>query len=157
MENLPKNCPSCRSTVWMKPFENLTCTRCGHEWRSTDDSPRRCPSCGTYRWNDVPTVYNCVKCDHSWNAKRDWPPKRCPLCRSTTWRYRAEESEKNRKAERKSKSSCVMSLSPEEQESIISRYSNGESCTKISLSMGIPFSVVFSVVNNTYTSDFLKI
>jgi Primosomal protein N'' (replication factor Y) - superfamily II helicase len=155
IQNLPKNCPSCRSTVWMKPFEYLLCTRCGHEWKSTSDEPRRCPLCGTYKWNETPTVHNCIKCNHSWNAKRDWPPKRCPFCRSTTWGYREEE--KSNKKDKKVRANYMGVISEEDTRYILDRYARGDSCTKISLTSGIPFSIVYDVIFRTEETAPIKV
>jgi len=155
IHNLPKNCPSCRSTVWMKPFECMLCTRCGHEWKSTSDEPRRCPLCGTYKWNEVPTVHHCIKCNHNWNAKRDWSPKRCPSCRSTTWKYREEE--KGSKKDKKVKANYMGVITEEEIKHILDRYARGDSCTKISLTSGIPFSIVYNIILKTEDVALIKV
>ncbi len=63
---LPKNCPKCRSTLWLKKYYRYTCLRCNHEWGTANDAPIRCPKCHTSRWNSPPasesTKPHTVKC-----------------------------------------------------------------------------------------------
>ncbi len=141
---LPKSCPSCRSTIWMKGSHRRNCKRCHHEWESTDDSPKRCPACGTYRWDDAPTVHECNKCHYSWNAKREWPPKRCPNCRSTRWAI--SPTGIREKEEKAAKRPSAVKLNEKRSESIIRYYREGQTCTKISLKTGIPFNIVYEIV-----------
>ncbi|MCQ2079794.1 MAG: hypothetical protein MJZ38_07060 [archaeon] len=58
--DIPKNCPKCRSTLWMKEYHNYTCARCEHTWGTANDSPQRCPKCHTSKWN-VPAVQRPAK------------------------------------------------------------------------------------------------
>ncbi len=46
----PKNCPKCRSTVWMKDYHVCRCYRCNHEWGTTNSEPKRCPKCHSVKW-----------------------------------------------------------------------------------------------------------
>ncbi len=65
-EALPKNCPKCRSTLWLKKYYRYTCMKCNHEWGTANDSPQRCPKCHTSKWNTPPTPEtvkpHAVKC-----------------------------------------------------------------------------------------------
>ena len=54
-DTLPKNCPKCRSTLWLKKYYRYTCMKCNHEWGTANDSPQRCPKCHTSKWNTPPT------------------------------------------------------------------------------------------------------
>ena len=155
-DGIPRNCPSCRSTVWMKPFELKTCSRCGYEWGSTSEDPRRCPSCGTYRWNEIPTTYSCLRCEHSWTAKRDWPPKRCPKCRSVAWNTEKREQSRNDFHIDAKKSS--QSVTNQELVKIITvEYRKGKSCTMIAVDNGIPFSIVYTAVRDEYPLVKIKV
>lgn len=49
--DLPKNCPKCRSTLWMKNYHVYTCMKCEHSWGTANESPQRCPKCHTSKWN----------------------------------------------------------------------------------------------------------
>ena len=44
-----------RSTPYITDLGNSvyvhTCTHCGHEWASKNDSPLRCGRCKSYNWN----------------------------------------------------------------------------------------------------------
>lgn len=51
---LPKNCPKCRSTLWLKKYYRYTCMKCNHTWGTANDSPQRCPKCHTSKWNSPP-------------------------------------------------------------------------------------------------------
>lgn len=57
---LPKNCPKCRSTLWLKKYFNYTCMKCNHQWGTANDSPQRCPKCHTSKW-DSPSVKPSVR------------------------------------------------------------------------------------------------
>ena len=52
---LPKNCPKCRSILWLKKYYNYSCLKCGHVWGTANDSPQRCPKCHTSKWNTPAT------------------------------------------------------------------------------------------------------
>ena len=52
---LPKNCPKCRSILWLKKYYNYNCLKCGHVWGTANDSPQRCPKCHTSKWNTPAT------------------------------------------------------------------------------------------------------
>lgn len=148
---LPKNCPSCRTIKWMRGTMFMTCKRCGHDWISTDKHQSRCPSCGTYKWNDSPTVYKCFKCSHKWNGKRDWPPHRCPVCRSTKWKGdQAIPDDKEIKAIKKLRR---IKTSEEREDFVLRCYDDGASCTNISLTSGIPFNVVMDIVAKNREHD----
>ncbi|MDD3378913.1 MAG: hypothetical protein RBR05_01430 [Candidatus Methanomethylophilaceae archaeon] len=147
---LPRNCPSCRSTVWMKSFELRACTRCGYEWSSTNQKPKRCPSCGTYHWNEIPVSYHCLKCNYTWIAKRDWPPKRCPECRSTAWNSKKESSHMGPSQYSLLMQLDISDMDPAEVEGIIERYRKGESCTNIALNSPMPFSIVYEIIRKEY-------
>lgn len=58
--DLPKNCPRCRSTLWMKNYHVYTCLKCEHSWGTANECPMRCPKCHTSKWN-TPVVVNDVK------------------------------------------------------------------------------------------------
>lgn len=47
---LPKNCPKCRSTVWMKDYHICKCYRCNHKWGTVNEEPKRCPKCHSTKW-----------------------------------------------------------------------------------------------------------
>lgn len=49
-DGLPKNCPKCRSTVWMKDYHICRCYRCNHEWGTVNKEPKRCPKCHSVKW-----------------------------------------------------------------------------------------------------------
>ena len=152
---VPKNCPSCRSTVWMKPFDMKTCARCGYQWGSTSSDPRRCPGCGTYHWDEAPQTYQCLRCDHRWTAKRAWPPKRCPKCRSDTWNV--EKREPPEAPEPELKRQAATEVDGEVSKAILSRYRDGESCTNIAIATGIPFSTVYQVVRGSSPGRSIRI
>lgn len=149
-DKMPRSCPSCRSVVWMKKYDTKDCKRCGHQWSSTDEAPKRCPACGTYKWDESPISYQCTKCRYKWNSKREWSPKRCPNCRSTTWMNTPPKKEE--KPEKESKRTYATVVSEEEIQKVIDLYDKGQSCTKISMSSGIPFSIVYEIISdNTQT------
>ncbi len=50
-DGIPKNCPRCRSTVWMKDYRIFRCLRCDHSWGTAKGEPKRCPRCHSVRWN----------------------------------------------------------------------------------------------------------
>ena len=52
-DGIPKSCPKCRSTVWMKDYLRCVCLRCGHKWGTARGRPKRCPRCHSVRW-DIP-------------------------------------------------------------------------------------------------------
>jgi len=54
--DIPKNCPKCRSTLWMKNYHVYTCMKCQHEWGTANECPQRCPKCHTSKWNSPTTV-----------------------------------------------------------------------------------------------------
>ena len=141
----------------MKVYEELSCMRCGYEWRSKDKDPKRCPGCGTYKWEEKPTIFHCVKCDYIWNGKRDWSPKRCPSCRSTTWKYHPEKEKQPIKPDKRARAYYQKTLTRDEIEKIIGLYEKGISCTEISLSMDVPFSMVFTVISDVLDSDVFKV
>lgn len=154
-DSTPRNCPSCRSTVWMKPFEMKRCARCGYEWGSTSTDPRRCPGCGTYHWNESPQSYECMRCEHTWTAKRAWPPKRCPKCRAVSWNSEKKETPAVTEPEVKRPISSVMDEAT--VSSILEEYKKGLSCTQIAVKTGIPFSAVFQVVRESAAGGLLKV
>jgi rubrerythrin len=152
---LPKNCPSCRSTVWMKSYSVRTCSRCGHVWGSTSDSPKRCPGCGTYRWNDMPTRYSCQRCGHTWISKRDWSPKRCPKCRSTTWASKGEgDTICSEHRSEKGNSTVIDAVA---KRRLIEMYSAGYSCTRLSMDLCIPFSKVYDTIRERVSAERIRI
>ena len=51
---LPKNCPKCRSTLWMKNYHVYECMKCSHKWGTANENPLRCPKCHTSKWNSPP-------------------------------------------------------------------------------------------------------
>ncbi len=51
---LPKNCPKCRSTLWMKNYHVYECMKCNHRWGTANENPLRCPKCHTSKWNTPP-------------------------------------------------------------------------------------------------------
>lgn len=155
-DGIPRNCPSCRSTVWMKPFEMKSCARCGYEWGSTSEEPRRCPGCGTYHWNEAPQSYRCLRCEHTWTAKRAWPPKRCPKCRSVSWNTeRKEVSPYKIKQEPRRPTAPVADAATAEK--VISEYRKGITCTAIAVSMKVPFSAVFSIIRDAFPGGMIRI
>jgi len=153
-DSVPRNCPSCRSTIWMKPFELKTCARCNYEWGSTSEDPRRCPSCGTYHWNEVPRTYDCLRCSHKWTAKRDWPPKRCPKCRSTSWNTEKKSIQKAEVLESKRSTSVN---DDELTRSILDAYKKGETCTQIAVRTSVPFSVIFNILRENNKNSSIRI
>lgn len=52
---LPKNCPKCRSTLWMKNYHVYTCMKCSYSWGTANENPLRCPKCHTSKWSVPPT------------------------------------------------------------------------------------------------------
>lgn len=54
--DIPKNCPKCRSTLWMKNYHVYTCMKCQHEWGTANEHPQRCPKCHTSKWNSPVSV-----------------------------------------------------------------------------------------------------
>lgn len=58
---LPKNCPKCRSTIWMKKYHICDCLRCGYSWGSTSKYPKRCPQCHTTKWKSLPVEKSEVR------------------------------------------------------------------------------------------------
>lgn len=154
-DSIPRNCPSCRSTIWMKPFELKTCARCNYEWGSTSEDPRRCPSCGTYHWNEAPRTYDCLRCSHKWTAKRDWPPKRCPKCRSTSWSIEKKNIKKVDVLESRKISSSVND--DQLVKSILDAYKKGDTCTGIAVKTSIPFSVIYGIIREGYANCSIRI
>lgn len=150
-DGMPKNCPSCRSTVWMKPYETKKCARCGNEWGTTSGDPRRCPGCGTYHWNEAPQAYHCMRCNHDWTAKRKWPPKRCPQCRSVSWMTERRES-----ADAEARRSAALFSSAVVQ-TVKTEYASGMSCTQISVKCKVPFSVVYDIVRGISSEDAVRV
>lgn len=142
-KKMPRSCPSCRSTVWMKPYQKKTCVRCGHVWGTTHAETKRCPACGTYRWNEAAKEYHCFRCDNVWNAKRDGVPKRCPKCNSTKWQLQILEGVSEGEG---NNSRIAVDLDPEIKNEIMKRYGKGTSCMKIAIDMKLSFSTVFNVI-----------
>ncbi len=72
---LPRNCPKCRSTLWLKKYYTYTCLKCNHEWGTANDSPERCPKCHTSKWNSPPTPEvvksHPVKCKLQYATKQE--------------------------------------------------------------------------------------
>lgn len=151
-DSIPRNCPSCRSTIWMKPFELKRCVRCAYEWGSTSEDPRRCPNCGTYHWNEIPKSYECLRCSHTWTAKRDWPPKRCPQCRSISWNSEKKDEIKIRIPE--SKKSTSYSNDDCVKNAVLELYADGKTCTQIAVETAVPFSIVYGVLRENLKEDF---
>ena len=141
-DGIPRNCPSCRSTVWMKPYDLKTCTRCGYEWGSGSENPLRCPNCGTHHWNEPVRNYSCLRCGHSWTPKRAGAPKRCPKCRSLVWN---EERTGKSKLETASKAS-VSDLDEQTVTKVLYLYSQEWTCTRIAIELCLSFGKVFEII-----------
>lgn len=149
---IPKSCPACRSSVWMKNYDRKHCERCDHTWLSGNERPKRCPACATYNWDIPRTVYDCFKCGYSWNPKRDGPPKRCPKCSSSAW---TEKSGVKRmpKQTAKRKKGYLHTLDKHELDDIVQRYDNGDSCLEIAIATGFAYNVVFSAILGRYPGE----
>ncbi|MCQ2069741.1 MAG: hypothetical protein MJZ68_01235 [archaeon] len=48
----PKNCPNCRTTLWMKEYHIYKCCRCFHEWGTAREISKRCPKCHSSKWQE---------------------------------------------------------------------------------------------------------
>ena len=150
-DELPKRCPKCRSIKWNDSHLRVTCLRCGHTWNSHNGSPKRCPSCGTHQWNTPPRSYTCKRCGYSWNAKGTKVPRKCPLCSSKDWASE-READFQRAPSRESEVDAVL------EGLILGEYRKGRSCVDISISEGIPYSLVFETVKrNSTTANNIKV
>lgn len=152
-DGLPKNCPKCRSTVWMRDYHICKCARCGHQWGTVDEDPKRCPKCGTNRWNKSPTMYTCQKCSYNWASKRDWKPKRCPRCRSTKWDAPSRDEVSRTKPRRVPKSGLDVHTKAE----LVQRYKSGASCTQVAISTGVSFSDVYAAVRENSPNEHVRV
>jgi predicted Zn-ribbon and HTH transcriptional regulator len=70
----PKHCPKCKSPYWNRPRRNhdvnklpgseihdvnildpeirqVSCSRCGHAWKTLLERPRQCPKCHSSYWD----------------------------------------------------------------------------------------------------------
>lgn len=66
-------------------MKDAVCKFCGHRWRlgSIDE---KCPSCNKFQTTCITDrSLHCNQCDHDWIQRRDKPPKKCPVCRSSDW------------------------------------------------------------------------
>ncbi len=78
----PGTCPRCGSSKYGVPTSRRAqCKGCGHVWNRTalDEA---CPECGR---STEDGLLKCNQCDHEWAMRGDHPPKKCPLCRSSSW------------------------------------------------------------------------
>ncbi len=135
----PKRCPKCRSIKWDDPNLRVVCLRCSHEWNSHNGTPKRCPSCGTHQWNVPPRSFNCKRCNYVWNAKGSKIPRKCPLCSSKDWSLDKAADELN-----SVRTALETEIAMEDQ--ILKEYRRGSSCVDISISKGLPYSLVYEVV-----------
>lgn len=131
----PKRCPRCRSVKWSNPDLKVTCVRCGHTWNSHDGSPKRCPSCGSHQWNVPLKSYTCRRCGASWESKSAHRPKRCPSCGSRLWDVEPEST------------FVAVEETSDMEDDVMKEYRRGSGCLDISLALGIPYSVVRSIVS----------
>jgi DNA-directed RNA polymerase subunit RPC12/RpoP len=143
---LPKRCPECRSIKWNSPNLLAECLRCGHKWNSHRGNPQRCPNCGSKCWNVPPKEHVCVRCGGRWTASNDRRPGKCPYCGSRYWDSEKDEPEKSSKG-------AQSKLGPEAESRIAELYAKGVPAVKISISLGIPFSLVQGVVRNLPVPD----
>ena len=66
-DGIPKSCPRCRSTVWMKECYVCNCVKCKHTWETSSQRPKRCPKCHSTKW-DVPIAERKANCGVSRNT-----------------------------------------------------------------------------------------
>ena len=124
--------------------------RCGHTWNSHNGSPKRCPSCGTHQWNTPPRSYTCKRCGYSWNAKGTKVPRKCPLCSSKDWASEREVDIQKTGPSAPEVDAVLEGL-------ILGEYRKGRSCVDISISQGIPYSLVFEIVKRNSTANNIKV
>ena len=67
------------------------------------------------------------------------------------------EEERSSKKDKKIRANFMDVISEEEVEYILDRYARGDSCTKISLTSGIPFSIVYNVILKTEDTAIIKV
>ena len=127
-DELPKRCPKCRSIKWNDSHLRVTCLRCGHTWNSHNGSPKRCPSCGTHQWNTPPRSYTCKRCGYSWNA-----------------------------VDIQKTGPSAPEVDAVLEGLILGEYRKGRSCVDISISQGIPYSLVFEIVKRNSTANNIKV
>ncbi len=151
-DGLPKNCPKCRSTVWMKDYHICKCARCGHQWGTVDPAPKRCPECGTNRWDRAQTMYSCQRCSYAWASKRAWKPKRCPRCRSTRWEVPAAQQPPR---SRRRRAKGVPSEAP--RSDLTDGYLAGQTVTQIAMATGTAFSEVYAAVREAFPGERIRI
>lgn len=138
---LPERCPQCRSVRWNNPNLAVSCLRCGHAWDSRDGNPTRCPSCGSYKWNVPREFYGCCKCGYSWFMKNSRVPARCPRCGSRDWQKPDDEVPP-----------AVVEEEPNAvRDAVMDAYRNGLGCLEISISLGMPYSLVRDMIEDDGT------
>ena len=95
--------------------------------------------------------YTCKRCGYSWNAKGTKVPRKCPLCSSKDWASE-READFQRAPSRESEVDAVL------EGLILGEYRKGRSCVDISISEGIPYSLVFETVKrNSTTANNIKV
>lgn len=137
----PARCPQCRSVRWNIPNLDVSCLRCGYSWDSRDGNPTRCPSCGSYKWNVPLEIHVCCKCGYSWFVKNNHVPVRCPKCDSRDWQNADDEVP----------SDAVEEESDSIKDAIMDAYRNGLGCLEISMSLGVPYSLVREMIEDDGT------
>ncbi len=137
--NPPKNCPRCRSTVWMSEYFQKECKRCGHEWGSTREEPARCPSCGSQKWDEPSIELTCKRCQYTWFTKGSSDPKRCPQCKTITWN---SEAKKKNAVEKIPTINSKQKLPQDLEEELRVQLQSGKEHMMIAINMNIPFETV---------------
>ena len=133
----------------------LRCARCSYEWiPRKDELPKRCPKCRSIKWNDSHLRVTCLRCGHTWNS-HNGSPKRCPSCGTHQWNTPPRSytcADFQRAPSRESEVDAVL------EGLILGEYRKGRSCVDISISEGIPYSLVFETVKrNSTTANNIKV
>ena len=75
-----------------------------------------------------------MRCGHTWNS-HDGSPKRCPSCGSRLWDVEPEST------------FVAVEETSDMEDDVMKEYRRGSGCLDISLALGIPYSVVRSIVS----------
>ena len=75
-----------------------------------------------------------MACGHKWFARADYPPLRCPSCKTRSWNTKRKRAPEQ-----------PVEFKPEEMK-VIELYEAGEGCIRISLNTGMPLSMVFDTM-----------
>ncbi|MCQ2070477.1 MAG: hypothetical protein MJZ68_05050 [archaeon] len=126
---------------------NAVCNKCGHRWniRTSTDVPNNCPKCRTTKWNETYYDHKCLVCGHSWRSYVS-KPLRCSLCFSSRWN----------KGNVPKIVHSIRRVKPIAEDEVIRKicllHDQGMDSYNIGKELGIPLSIVMSVIVEKYST-----